>query len=125
MNIRADVFPALVSVTPVELDISLADLRSAPPSPGSYQITIARVVITNNHLIIAQDMGSGPQIVFSEDVDPATYYKNPARTADSYIQTISGKKIAFKRDSACGCGSRLRSWNPYKGGVSSNQDPQE
>lgn len=124
MNIRADVFPALVSVTPAGEAIALTDVRSAPPSPGSFQVTIARVVITGNRIIIAQDKGDGPQVVFADEIDPTTYYKNPSRTEDSYIQTVSGKKIAFKRDSACGCGSRLRSWNPYQGGVMSNRDPQ-
>ena len=36
--------------------------------------------------------------------------------------TVSGKRFAFKKDTNCGCGSRLRSWNPYKT-LSSIKDP--
>jgi len=123
MNARADVVPATVSIAPTGSDIEPFNLRSAPPTHGSYPITIARVVIMNNRIIIAQDSGNGPQVVFSEGIDPLTYYKNPDKDRDSFVQTLSGKKIAFKKDSACGCGSRLRSWNPYGSGVSSIKDP--
>jgi hypothetical protein len=30
------------------------------------------------------------------------------------LTTESGKMLAFQKDTNCGCGSRLRSWNPYK-----------
>ena len=125
MNIRGDVFPAYASVTPADADIAIADIRSSPPSAGSFQISIARVVVTPERIIIARDGATGPTVVFSEAIDPLTYFKNPDSRGDSYVQTLSGKKIAFKKDSACGCGSRLRSWNPYKSTVSSTKDPTE
>lgn len=126
MQVRADVFPAFAAIAPADADITLEDLRSAPPSEGSFQVSIARVVMANDRIIIARDAGNGPQIVFSEKIDPTTYYKSAdIRTQDSYVQTVSGKKIAFKKDSACGCGSRLRSWNPYGSIMNSTADPTE
>ena len=123
MNIHADVFPCFVSVTPAGTDIAMEDLRSSPPSRDSYQIAITRVVISANVLYVAQDHHTGPVIVFQEEIDPTTYYKSDdIRSKDSYIQTISGKKIAWKKDSACGCGSRLKSWSPTRYAMSS-KDP--
>ncbi len=126
MNIRQDIFPAFVSVAPADLDIALGDLKSAPPTPGSFQVSIARVVVTPERIIVARDSGAGtgPQVVFSEAILPETFYKSSdIRNKDSYVQTVSGKKLAWRKDSACGCGSRLRSWNPYGSIVSSTQDP--
>lgn len=124
MQIHADIFPAFVSITPADIDIELSELRSAPPSRGSFQVAIARVVITRDRVIVARDAGNGPEVVFSEPIDTTTYFKSqtPA-TQDSYVQTVSGKKIAFRKDSACGCGSRLRSWNPYGNTMHSTADP--
>ncbi len=125
MNLYADVFPAYVSVTPADVNISMGDLRSSPPSTGSFQISIARAVITGGRIIVAKDSLNGPVVVFSEEIDPTTYYKSDdIRTKDSYVQTVSGKKLAFKKDSACGCGSRLKSWSPGRY-VTSSQDPTE
>jgi hypothetical protein len=119
----ADVFPAFVSITPAESPLSLAQITSSPPSAGSYQVSIARAVVRNGMIYVAQDGPTGPVVVFSEAIDPTTLYKAPdVRTQDSYVQTVSGKKIAFKKDSACGCGSRLKSWSPT-GFSTSVKDP--
>jgi len=109
----ADVFPAFVSITPAGEGLPLEQVSSSPPSEGSYQISIARAVVRNGMIYVAQDGPRGPVVVFSEEIDHTTLYKAPnTRTEDSYVQTVSGKKIAFKKDSACGCGSRLKSWSP-------------
>jgi hypothetical protein len=126
MQVQADVFPAFVAVAPADLEIALGDLVSAPPSPGAFQVAIARVVITGDRIIVAQDQGNGPTVVFSELIKPETYWKSyDIRTIDSYVETISGKKLAWRKDSACGCGSRLRSWNPYANIMNSTADPTE
>jgi hypothetical protein len=121
----ADVFPAFVSITPAGEGPALDKVSSSPPSAGSYQISIARAVVRNGWLYVAQDGPQGPVVVFSEEIDTTTLYKAPdTRTQDSYVQTVSGKKVAFKKDSACGCGSRLRSWSPTKF-ATSIKDPTE
>jgi len=77
----------------------------------------------DNLIIIAIDGGSdGPKVVFREEIKPETFIKNQG--SDSYVETVSGKKVAYKKDNACGCGSRLRTWRPYNN-VNSSKDPTE
>lgn len=124
MQIRHDVFPATVAVAPAAFETPLNELKSAPVTKNARQINTARVVVAANTITIATDGPVGPVVVFQEDIDWTTHYKNPDKSKDSYVQTVSGIKIAYRKDSACGCGSRLRSWNPYKY-VSSTADPIE
>ena len=115
INPFIDVFPAFVSITPADVDIELNELSSSPPSRGSLQVTIARAVVTKGRVIVAQDSGHGAIVVFNEEIDPATFSKSrDISTVDTYVQTLSGKKVAFKKDSTCGCGSRLKSWSPSR-----------
>lgn len=123
-NIRHDVFPATVSLAPASHETPLNELTSAPATKNTRQLNTARVVVTGDRVKIAQDGPAGPVIVFDEEIDWSTHYKNPDKKLDSYVQTVSGTKIAYRKDSACGCGSRLRSWNPYKY-VTSTADPTE
>jgi len=124
MQVHQDVFPAIVLVTTPEFPTPANELSAAPPTPGdgAYQVNTARVVVSNNRVLIVRDSNEGPVVVFSEDIDPLSYFKNPDRKGTSYLETSSGKKIAFVKDSACGCGSRLRSWSPYNY-MSSVKDP--
>jgi hypothetical protein len=87
---------------------------------GSYYIGTARVIITDTNITIAADDAAGPQIVFNERY--TSFEKSTSPETDSYVITESGKMLAYKKDNNCGCGSRLRSWNPYKT-LQSNRDP--
>ena len=69
-----------------------------------------RVVIYNDQIIVAVDSPEGARIIFQEEYD--TFLKD--LKGESKILTKSGKMLAFKRDTNCGCGSRLRSWNPTR-----------
>lgn len=124
MQVSQDVFPAIILVTTPEFPTPANELSAAPPTKGdgAYQVNTARVVVSNNRILIARDSNEGPVIVFNEAIDPLSYYKNPDRKGTSYLVTESGKKIAFVKDSSCGCGSRLRSWSPY-GFMTSVKDP--
>lgn len=119
MQIVHDVFPAFVAVAPPE-SMALADLHSSPVSAGAYQLTKARVVITPDRIIVAHDGPQGPVILFNEE--HMEFNKSGSRTQDSHVVTRSGKMIAYKKDENCGCGSRLRGWNPYRHVYSTN-DP--
>lgn len=124
-QVRADTFPAIVTVA---LPGTLAEgevLQSAPATPGSRQIHTSRVIVTEDRVTVAQDGPEGPTVVFSEGYDPSTLQKSAKKADDSYLTTNSGKLIAFKKDESCGCGSRLRSWNPYKGSTMSVKNPTE
>lgn len=120
--VQFDLFPAFVAVLPPDSPLPLSDLHSAPPTPGSYQIHSSRIIVTTDRVIIAKDSPTGPLPVFSEALLPGSFQKAPNSSEDSRLITISGKKLAFKKDDSCGCGSRLRSWNPMRI-VGSTKDP--
>ena len=111
-KIILDRFPChLAAVIPGELD-ALEDLRSYEPTPGAAYLEITRVILTETEIIVAVDGDTGPKIVFQEKYDVANLSEKP--TEDTRVVTVSGKMLAFKKDTGCGCGSRLRGWNPYK-----------
>lgn len=114
-KILYDLFPAYVGAASAEVAAKLPsayDLSSSPITPDAYQISTARVIVTEKHVLIAVDSPDGAQIVFREEYN--IFKKSDKQTEDSYIITNSDKVLAFKKDTNCGCGSRLRSWNPYK-----------
>lgn len=119
--IREDVFPATLVITAEDFDTPVEELSSRPPTPGAAALPITRVVVTGDRILVAKDDVSGPQVVFSEGIQPGSHHKGNT-TTDSYVTTLTGKKIAWRRDSSCGCGSRLRSWRPFKY-MSSSKDP--
>jgi hypothetical protein len=87
-------------------------MSSFEPTKGSTYLEITRIIVTNEHVLVAKDSPQGPQIVFRETYE--TFIPSEKAIEDSYVVTSSGKMLAFKKDTGCGCGSRLRGWNPYK-----------
>lgn len=110
-RIVQDTFPALVSIAPATFS---GPFQAAPPTPGTRQLNTVRVILTESTVLIAQDSVSGPQILFQEPYDPLTHVRNPKRSEDSTVTTLSGRRLAFRKDNNCGCGSRLRSWSPLR-----------
>lgn len=119
--IREDCFPATVVLTAPDFETPIEDLRSQPPTPGAASLSITRVVVSGERVVIAVDDVAGPKVVFSEGIDPSTHVKGNSKV-DSYVTTLTGKKIAWRKDASCGCGSRLRSWRPFKI-MGSSKDP--
>ena len=112
MKILLDRFPChLAAVGPGKID-DVTTMRSFEPTPGTTYLEITRVVITDEVVVVAKDSPQGPQIVFREAYE--TYIPSDDPKKDSWVVTKSGKMLAFKKDTGCGCGSRLRGWNPYK-----------
>jgi 2',3'-cyclic-nucleotide 2'-phosphodiesterase (5'-nucleotidase family) len=120
MQILHDVFPAHVALAASNTFTDVHQLISYPNNVGTYYIQTARVIVTDTNITIAADAPEGPQIVFNERYTSFEKSTNPE--TDSYVITESGKMLAYKKDVNCGCGSRLRSWNPYKT-LTSNRDP--
>jgi hypothetical protein len=87
-------------------------MTSFEPTKGSNYLEITRVIVTDEQVIVAKDGHDGPQIVFQEKYE--TFIPSEKSIQDSFVVTSSGKMLAFKKDTGCGCGSRLRGWNPYK-----------
>lgn len=122
---RHDVFPAFVAILSASDPTPLTEMSSAPKRPeAAYQLNTARVVVFGGNVTIAVDGSDGPRLVFNEKIDPTSHVKGATVRDDSYVQTVSGIKIAYRKDSACGCGSRLKSWNPYRNSYSV-KDPTE
>jgi hypothetical protein len=118
----SDVFPALVWIAPPN-SIGLDEFTIPGPSPeGTRKVDRVRVVLLGDSILIAQDSPDGPTLVFRE--------KFTHRHVEGKLQAVlteSEKVIAFIKDASCGCGSRLRGWNPYgqNSSVYSSEDPTE
>lgn len=121
MTKKVDVFPAIILLAPPDSLPGYTDLIFTEEKPeGTRRVDRCRVAILNNKLYVAVDTPEGPQLVFREDI--ADYKKLDGQ---HNAITTSGKLIAFKKDTNCGCGSRLRSWNPFGAYLSSTEDPDE
>lgn len=119
MKILLDRFPChLAAIGPNKVE-DVTTMRSYQPTEGSRYLGTTRVIVTDTQIIVAKDSNTGPEIVFQEDYQVFVPSETPAQ--DSFIVTLSGKMLAFKKDTGCGCGSRLRGWNPYKT-LTSNKD---
>jgi len=108
MNIKADIFPAIAIFSPIGALVNLADLSFTNIPEGAKKVDRIRVLVMNSVITVASDSPEGIKIVFREAV--AQYIKDD-RT--HRVRTVAGKDIVFTKDSNCGCGSRLKSWNPY------------
>lgn len=120
MRMTLDVFPALVWLAPPGSLSELSLLSTSGKSPeGTRKLDRCRVVVMNNSLMIAIDSPEGPKLVFKEAV-----VSRQTEGQMNRVKTETGKIIAFSKDHNCGCGSRLRTWNPYGNVLMSNMDPQ-
>lgn len=115
-----DVFPAVVKLAPPGSLSDITMLKTTGDTPqGTRKLDRCRVVILQDTLLIAEDSPEGPKVVFSEGI---SLMIQDIKT--THALTLSGKIIAFTKDENCGCGSRLRSWNPYGSFMNSNRDPE-
>lgn len=110
-NMNVDIFPSNIVMVPVDHPKALEDLNPSSRLEDALHLNTTRVVIMQGHLMIASDMPEGPQVIFSEDVQMDTLVSD---STGGRVVTASGKRLAWVKDTACGCGSRLRSWRPYK-----------
>lgn len=118
---RVDVFPAIIRLAPPDSLSDITELLVTGPAPeGSRRVDRCRVVILNDLLMVAVDAPGGPSLVFREKVVEKTHQGQV-----HFARTESGKIVAFSKDHNCGCGSRLRAWNPFGGIVMSSEDPTE
>lgn len=115
-----DVFPALIKLAPPGSLSDYTTLQTTGDVPqGTRRVDRSRAVVINNVLIIAQDSPEGPLVVFKEAIEEMT---QEGKT--SHVLTVSGKIIAISKDDNCGCGSRLRGWNPMGSAIlTSSGDP--
>lgn len=129
MKALHDYFPCtIVAVPPNVVELASAVTTSPSSLPqGAKILDNVRLVIMQDEksliLMIAGDHHAGPRLIFSERLADLTWSGN--KMNDSQALTQSGKIIAFRKTQGCSsCGSRLRSWSPYRT-MDSIKDPTE
>lgn len=101
----------LIDVDRFPCDVEFADEKYQHQDEVVF-IEGARVILHENRVLIAIDDETEAKVIFFEKYDISDISKNPEEK--STIYTKSGKMIVFSENRTCGCGSRLRGWNPYK-----------
>ena len=115
MKVKVDLFPSHFSVAPSGEYENVSELVAQPinRSNNVFYVSKTRVVLwsdgENDFITVASDSPNGPQVVFQQK-----YVEMTENGVTFRLLTLDGKMIAFEKDSNCGCGSRLRSWNPYR-----------
>ena len=118
MRVLHDLFPAFITVVPSNTvdDFKSVAVTSSNLPAGARYLERVRIVVTSddksNVVMVAADHHTGPRLIFSERLADLNWSGN--KTDDSQLITESGKIIAFKYVKGCNCGSRLRSWSPYR-----------
>lgn len=105
-----DLFPAVASVYPPEA-VSVFEYPYSLigfSDRSAQNFTECRVIVHNNQVIVGATTARGPSVVFSDTVRELLV--EPPYTR---VLTDSGSLVVFGVSKGCGCGSRLRSWNPY------------
>lgn len=107
---KVDVFPAIVLIAPPDsiADFRTLSRRSERPA-NTRRVDRSRVAIVNDRIHVVVDSPEGPRLVFREQI--VQYERTPDKT--HHAVTAKGKILSFFKDENCGCGSRLRSWNPF------------
>lgn len=119
---KVDVFPAILYLAPPDSLHNYTDLHmTGERPPSTRKVDRSRVSILNDTIYVAVDSPEGPKLVFRERL--ASYEKDANKTTHHAL-TVSGKILVFDKDTNCGCGSRLRSWNPFSQILSSSSDPE-
>jgi hypothetical protein len=109
MKVHADVFPAAIAIAPPGLEIDFDNFGPRGGGPeGTRRLDRCRIVVVNDRIMIGLDSPEGPKLVFQEK-----YVSHKKEGKHHIVQTIEGKTLIFRKDDNCGCGSRLRSWQPY------------
>lgn len=117
--LRARVFAAGVVSLDEFQTVLITDRRDR-----SRLVDRVRAVVTDEVIMIAADSENGPVLLFKERYDPETLIITKGVERLLRVRTVSDKTIVLEKDANCGCGSRLRGWNPYKT-MYSSKDPQE
>jgi hypothetical protein len=116
MKIIKDIFPSHFSVAPADFTTDVFGIDAETNPDGVFYRDITRILIIEDEkgslIWVAQDTPTGVSLIFQERL--AEYYPAKVNTEQHHGKTTSGKIFAFRKDSNCGCGSRLKSWNPYR-----------
>lgn len=79
----------------------------------SRELYAVRVCVVAGWILIGADSPDGPVLVFSQKISDQHKIRT-GKDAESFVITENGRLVVFKKDDECGCGSKLRAWNPLK-----------
>lgn len=120
-----DIFPAKLTVTTTASFDHTQELAYLPNPTGSRRVDKVRVILTETQVLVGGDSPNGPMLIFRDRIRPDTLRLAKNRNTDvSILVTETDKVLIFQKDQNCGCGSRLRGWNPYRT-LNSTADPTE
>lgn len=114
MKVLHDLFPARVRVVPPSTPVDPERVSVTARYEGSRLVSAVRVVLSDDTIMIGADSSDGPMLIFREAYDTTSLHLNKTGTTPTFLVTTSGKTVIYDKDMDCGCGSRLRSWNPYR-----------
>jgi hypothetical protein len=128
MKVIYDLFPARVRVCVGEnvSDEEYETIGVMTRVQGSRLVDKVRVILTDVTIMIAADSDNGPMLIFREKYVKESLLPEKPKPGRGVtrLKTETGKVIIMEKDANCGCGSRLRGWNPYNTAYSTN-DPVE
>lgn len=106
----SDLFPAVVVIYPSVVVCGWESPFSAVglSDSGGKIFSDSRVIVHKNLVIVGINSARGPVLGFRAEV--AEVFKDGRFTR---VLTTNGDLVVFAPSKGCGCGSRLRSWNPY------------
>jgi len=124
VSVRADVFPATLVVAPAASPHP-ATITSYPPPDDPHGRVFkdkVRILVADDSVYVFQDSSQGPSLIFSEPLADYTppiplhrrRVREASQPAEALLTTVSGKTLAWARMGGCGCGSRLKSFDPFK-----------
>lgn len=101
-QIRADVFPTIVTITSSDGEVTTYDKT--------------RIIITLDHVFVFRDAQPQPEIVFEDRLTsytppvPATRVRKATQLLNrtAFLETEDEYKLSFIKMGSCGCGSRLK-----------------
>jgi hypothetical protein len=138
-TVTSDVFPAALVVSPAT-SLAAASIYARNEdllTAGAKRLEKVRVItLSSPHptVIVFQDSPQGPRVVFQQPI--ATFSPAPPRASrfdkpgvrsthpEFLVQAQNGTTLAYYRTGGCGCGSRLKSFNPFSSltSIASSQD---
>jgi hypothetical protein len=106
----ADLFPALVSVYRPDVVLNMESPFGSVglSDEGAEKFSECRVIVQRNLIIVGAHSARGVHAVFRGEVEEIFKAEQFTR-----VLTRSGHLVVFAKSKGCGCGSKLRSWNPY------------
>lgn len=96
--IRFNLFPLHVTVTNSE-------------GEQIFENTATRTFVTDEDVLVYADGAQGPIVAFEDRLEDFTGNASNGWT----VLTSEGNTVSISRSSGCGCGSRLKGFNPFPG----------